>query len=294
MPTDATTTNGIDLSTLPAPAVLEALSFETILAEMIAAVQTGVPGVFDGIPDFDGSIESDPAVKVLQVAAYFRLVDRAKKNEDVKAIMVAYAEGADLTNLGALLGVIRLDGEEDEPYRERIVMAPDGFSVAGPEAAYVFHARSASALVKDATAISPSPSEITVTILSTEGDGTASPELIAIVEAALSAITIRPLTDLVTVQSAEIIEYEANSTLYVYDGPDSSVVLANAVAGRDKYINAMRKIGRDVTRSGLNAAQFVEGTQRVVIADPAADVVCDDTQAAWCTDRSTVLGGVAE
>ena len=292
--TDATTTNGIDLSTLPAPAVLESLSFESILAEMVLTVQTGVPGLFDGIPDFDASLESDPAVKVLQVAAWYRLVDRARKNEDVKACMVAYAAGDDLTNLGALLGVDRLTGELDDAYRERIVMAPDGFSVAGPEAAYVFHARSASPLVRDATAISPSPSEIVVTILSTEGDGTASPELLAIVEAALSSMTIRPLTDHVTVQSAEIINYTANATLYVYDGPDSSVVLANAIAGRDKYINAMRKLGRDVTRSGLNAAQFADGAQRVVLADPSADIICNATQAGWCTARSTILGGTAE
>ena len=292
--TEATTTNGIDLSTLPPPAVLEVLSFEAIFAEMVTALQTGVAGFFDGIPDFDATIESDPAVKVLQVAAYFRLLDRAKKNADVKACMIAYAQGDDLTNLGALLEVERLEDEEDEPYRERIVMAPDGYSVAGPEAAYVFHARSASALVRDATALSPSPSEILVTVLSTVGDGTASEELLDIVDAALSAKTIRPLTDLVTVQSAEIIEYEANATIYVYDGPDSSVVLANAIAGRDKYINAMRKLGRDVTRSGLNAAQFVEGVQRVVVADPAADVVCDDTQAAWCTARTTTMGGIAE
>ena len=228
---------------------------------------------------------------VLQVAARFRLVDRAKKkNEDVRAVMVAYAHGDDLTNLG----VVRLDSENDEPYRERIVMAPDGFSVARLDAADVLHARSASALVKDATAISPSPSEIVVPILSTEGNGTASPELPATVEAALSDKIIRPLTHHLTVQSAEIIEYEANATLYVFDGPDSSVALADAIAGRDTSISAMRKLGRDVTRSGLNAAQFVDGTQRVEMADPAADVVCDDTQAAWCTDRSTVLGGVAE
>jgi phage-related baseplate assembly protein len=44
--------------------------------------------------------------------------------------------------------------EADEDLRQRIVLAPESFSVAGPELAYVFHARSAHPDVLDASATS--------------------------------------------------------------------------------------------------------------------------------------------
>ena len=56
------TSTTIDLSRLPAPMIVEQKNFETILAEMIASVQSL-------LPSFDATIDGDPAVKVLQVAA---------------------------------------------------------------------------------------------------------------------------------------------------------------------------------------------------------------------------------
>ncbi|WP_031236730.1 baseplate assembly protein [Asticcacaulis sp. AC460] len=288
------TSNAIDLSQLPAPNVIAALDYETILAEMVALMQTGVVGVFDGIPDFDGTNEADPAVKVLQVAAWCRLLDRAKANDDAKAVMVAYATGADLDNLGALFQVTRLEGELDDRFRRRIVLAPDGYSVAGPESAYIYHALSASLDVLDATATSPEPGEVIVTILSAIGNGAASGGLIATVQDALSSQTVRPLTDQVTVQSATIVNYAVAATVYTYDGPDSSVVLANAATRAEAYRQSLRKLGRDVTRAGYTAAMMADGAQNAVLASPVADIVMDDTQAGHCTGIVITPGGVAE
>lgn len=52
----------IDLSTVPAPNVVQALNFETILAEMLADLQAR-----DSV--FTALVESDPAYKILEVAA---------------------------------------------------------------------------------------------------------------------------------------------------------------------------------------------------------------------------------
>lgn len=65
----ATTSTSVDLSRLPAPVLVPQLGFETILAELVAAVQAV-------LPSFDAAIDSDPAVKVLQVAAYRELLMR--------------------------------------------------------------------------------------------------------------------------------------------------------------------------------------------------------------------------
>lgn len=63
--------------------------------------------------------------------------------------------------------------ESDEALRLRVPAAFEGLSVAGPTAAYEFHARSADGRVADASATSPAPAEVVLTVLSREGDGTA-------------------------------------------------------------------------------------------------------------------------
>jgi phage-related baseplate assembly protein len=57
---------------------------------------------------------------------------------------------------------------------------------------------------------------VVVSVLSTEGDGTASAELLATVDKALSADDKRPVADRLTVQAAEIVNYQINALLYFY------------------------------------------------------------------------------
>ena len=76
--------------------------------------------------------------------------------------------------------------EDDEALILRALMAWDGLSVAGPTGAYEYFALSADGKVADAKGSSPSGAVAIVTILSTEGDGTADAALIAKVDQALS------------------------------------------------------------------------------------------------------------
>jgi phage-related baseplate assembly protein len=46
--------------------------------------------------------------------------------------------------------------------------------------------------------------------------------------------------------------------------------------------------------SGLYAAMTVEGVQRVAIAAPLGDVVCDLSEAAYCTAVELTHGGYAD
>lgn len=297
---DTATFTAVDLSRLPAPTIVEALSYETIYAAMLATLQAL-------LPEFDATVESEPAVKLLQVAAYREHLLRQRVNEAARAVMTAYALGGDLDNLGALVGVARLEldpgnpdldipptMESDVDFRRRIVLAPEGFSVAGPEGAYIFHSLSADPDVLDASATSPSPGEVVITVLSRIDDGTASAGLIDIVDAALSDEDVRPLTDHVTVQGAEIVEYEVTAELRTFSGPDGSVVLAEAQSRLDNYVAASHRLGRDITRSGIFAALHAEGVQNVTLTEPAADIVLDRTQAGWCSAVSITHVGIGE
>ncbi len=300
MATEFATFTAVDLSRLPAPAVIEALSYEQIYAEMLARLKAL-------LPDFDATVESDPAVKVLQVAAYREFLLRADVNDAARAVMPAYATGSDLDQLAALMGVARLlltpanteTGapavyESDDDFRRRLVLAPEGYSVAGPEGAYIFHALSAASDVLDASATSPAPGEVVVTILSRTGNGVASAALVAAVDTYVSAETRRPLTDHVTIRSATIVDYRVEATIRTYAGPDSTIVLAEAQKRLAAYVADNHRLGRDITRSGIYAALHVEGVQNVLLTAPAADVVLDRTQASWCSAIAIGFAGLGE
>ena len=300
VPVGMPTHTAVDLSRLPAPDIIEALSYEQIFSEMLAHLRE-----LDA--QFTALVESDPLYKIIQVCAYRELALRQRVNESARACMLAYALGADLDNLGALLGVARYtlspgnpdEGiaptyESDVDFRRRIQLAPEGFSVAGPEGAYIFHALSASPDVLDASVSSPIPGEVVVSVLSRIGDGTASPELIDAVVRKLSASNVRPLTDSLFVQSAEIVDYSVAAGIYTFEGPDSSVVIAESRARLGRHIESARRLGRDITRSSIYAALHAEGVQRVELTLPATDFAISASQASHCTSIDVMHAGTDE
>lgn len=289
----------VDLSRLTAPVIVEQKAYETIVTEMVAQMRAL-------LPSFDAAVDSDPAVKVLQVAAYRELLIRREFQDGGEQLMVAFATKERLDHLGALVGVARLivapgnaaTGaaavyEDDDTYRQRIVLAPEGFSVAGPELAYVKHAKDASGDVSDASATSPAPGEVLVSILSANGDGTAPAALLDAVAAIVTHPAIRPLGDRVTVASAGIISFAIVASLVTFAGPDTSLVLATAREKLDAYLAFNRKLGRDITTSGIIAALTVEGVHKVQLDTPVADVACTLTDAAHCTGIQITHGGYA-
>ncbi|MBU1605782.1 MAG: baseplate J/gp47 family protein [Gammaproteobacteria bacterium] len=300
MPVSISTSTAVDLSRLPAPDVVEVLEYETILAAMLAELL-----VLD--PTLDALGESDPATKVLQVAAYRELGIRQRVNEAARAVMVAYAAGADLDQLAAVFGVVRLElapadeeadtpavMESDEDLRRRVLLAPDSYSVAGPRSAYVFHALSADPEVLDASATSPAPGEVVVSVLSRNGDGTPPPEVLAAVEAAVNGDTVRPLTDEVTVQAAGLVPFDVSAELTLYAGPDRQLILETAVAALEAFLANARRLARDVPRSALIAALHVAGVQRVALSTPAADIVVSELEAPLPGTVSVTLAGTDE
>ena len=296
----------IDLSQLPSPTIIEALDFETILADVKAVMVAAFPEDQQAAVAAALTLESEPLTIIAQAMAYRELLLRQRINEGAAACMLSHATGDDLDNIAANLDTERLTitaatdtadavMESDEALRLRAQAAFEGMSVAGPSAAYEYFARSASGQVSDARATSPSPAEVVVAVLSTEGDGTASSELLAAVAAAVNDEEVRPLGDRVTVQSAEIIEYDIDATLYLYPGPESEPIINAAMASLQTFLaDNDKKIGRDIVRSAISAALHVQGVQRVVINAPADDLQIDSTRAARNTGYTVDNGGTDE
>jgi phage-related baseplate assembly protein len=287
----------VDLTGIPAPTVVETLSYEAVLAAMLADLQARDTA-------FSALVESDPAYKILEVAAYRETLLRQRVNDAAKAVMLTYALGTDLENLGALFGVTRkvLDPgdptayppvdptyEGDESLRYRITLALEGLSTAGPEGSYVFHALKVPSIIDVAVAGPPetSPGVVRVTILSNSGTGQATSAEISAVQTELSADDVRPLTDQVVVQSAAIVPYSLTVQLYIYPGPDPAVVQAQALANLQTYVAAAHKIGQDVRVSAIYAAAQVSGVEHVELlalnGSIAGDVSITSQQASYCT-----------
>lgn len=300
----------IDLSQLPAPAIIEALSFDTILAAMLADLQSRDP-------IFTALVESDPAFKILEVCAYRELLIRQRVNNACNGVMLAYATGPDLDNLAVFFGVTRktiIPGdstafppvvavmEADTDLRTRIQLALEGFSTAGPIGAYLFWALTIDTII-DASVVGPptvAPGNVVVTILSSlTANGIASADEITAVTKALNADTVRPLTDLVTVNSVAVTNYAIAATVYTLPGPDAQTVINQATANINAYVAAQRKVGKSIHLSAIYAALFVPGVSNVVLTAPVvggvvSDVAIDYAHVGFCTGITLTPGGVQE
>ena len=200
----------VDLSQLPVPDVVEELDYETILAERKAILISLYPEDQQEAIARTLALESEPIVKLLQENAYREIIWRQRVNEAAQAVTLAYSAGNDLdvvagNNNTERLTITPADDttipptpavmESDTDLRLRTQQAFEGLSVAGPVGAYEYHGRSADGRVADVSVASPSPACVTITVLSREGDGTASPDLLAIVDKALNAEDVRPVAD---------------------------------------------------------------------------------------------------
>jgi phage-related baseplate assembly protein len=288
----------IDLTQLPAPSVVEVLDFEAILATRKAHLVSLLPEAERAAVTALLALESEPATKLLEENSYQETILRNRVNEAGKAVMLAFALDGDLDQLGANVNVARLVitpanptalppvaaiMEDNDAYRLRIQEAPDGLSVAGPKASYEFHARSSDGRVKDASATSPAPASVTVTVLANDATGIAGAELLATVARALNAEDVRPLGDRLTVQAAQVIDYQIEATLFIGVGPEVPILLDAAHANAVRVSQPRRPLGHSIYRSACSAAVHVEGVRKVVLTSPAADIELNATQAARCT-----------
>ncbi len=307
----------IDMSTLPAPAVVESLDFESIYAAALTDFKARMP-------EWTAELESDPVLKLLEVFAYREMLIRARVNEAARSVMLAYATGADLDQIAALFNVSRLAGESDARLRLRAQQGFSALGAAGPEQAYRAHAMGVSNAIVDVSVTSGAPGRVDVCVLGYEIDaadsvtdreaeagailfpsvaiGTGEAVIVArnnsallnAVIAALSAETVRPLTDHVVVFAPTVKPTEIVARLSVYRGPDASTVLAQAQSALSAYLSSIRVLGYDMTRAGIIGALAVPGVQNVELDSPALDVVCASNEVAIAPSAAVTIERITQ
>lgn len=185
------------------------------------------------------------------------------------------------------------DAESDDKLTERIYLHPSSYSTAGAEAAYVYHAKTFRADVSHAAAYSPEPAHVTVLFL-VDGE-TPSAEDVERMTEHLSAQTIRPLTDRITVQAPAEIGYNIRLSYYI-DSADSAKALSiqSAVSQAiNDYKTWQREIGRDINPSRLILKIMEAGAKRVEVTEPAYTPV-DALSIAKLGSETVAYGGLEE
>ena len=287
----------IDLSLLPAPDVVEPLDFEAVYQDMLAAFRTLMG---DG---WSAALESDPVVKLLELAAYREVQIRARINDAARSVMLAYAVGSDLDQIGADFGVVRLDGEEDARFRYRIQQGFHRLAAAGPINAYRQHALAVSTDIADVDVWSEAPGQVTVAVLAKAlypvsevaeaeviagealfGPGPdathayvvapADSTLLRNVLAALNADDVRPLTDAVVVRAPVVRTFTVTAVIEVLPGPDPELILQRREAALRRYVASVGNLSFDATRAGIIAALVEAGVKNVQFSEPVSDIVC--------------------
>lgn len=185
--------------------------------------------------------------------------------------------------------------QSDDSYREDIRLAPENFSTAGPEGAYIYHAKRASTKIADVTVWSPEAGKVEVRPLLAGGE-LPGDEMLQRVKATLDDKKVRPLTDNISVLAPEKVDYTISLTYYIAsDNKTQATAIQNAVnAAVDDYVLWQKsKLGRDINPSELIVRVMAAGAKRVAVTAPAFKVTTD-TQVAICSTKTVTLGGIED
>lgn len=193
------------------------------------------------------------------------------------------------------------DEESDDQLRDRVKLAPNAFSTAGPYKAYEFWAKSASPLIIDVSVgnrhyksgdtIPPGksigdviPGTVEVFPL-VEGLATTPTEILDAVNAVLNADRIRPLNDIVFVSSPTAVNTTIEVDLTLYEGAVQSNIVPVVLAALQAFKDGRRKLlGQDIVKNQIINYSMEDGVYNANVISPATDLIIDETQFANITD----------
>lgn len=178
---------------------------------------------------------------------------------------------ASVTNLDSSSG--GADVEDDDSYRERIRLAPESFSVAGPEGAYIYWAKTADVNIIDVSVTSPSPGVVKIVPLMANGK-IPSQVILDKISAIVSSKDKRPLTDDVQVTAPAEVSYNIELTYYIAtERQTEENAIRNAIEGLGGAVDQYKlwqagKLGRAINPDYLRQLMLNAGAFRIDITTP--------------------------
>jgi phage-related baseplate assembly protein len=280
----------LDLSLVPPPEVVQPVDYETIRAARIAELTARF--IAAGVPFDVGAIESDPSVIHQEEDAYREMLDRQAINDAAVSVMLAYAIGADLDNLAALLGLRRLTIrpasdtspavlQSDAELRALCRVALEGTAVGLTGGGYRLIALQAAPEVRSVGLVRSPGGRIDVILLGRGADGTVSPEVVARVNTILQADDGGQLTDIVTVRSVTPLPYDIVVDAIIPVGPSPAPIRATCIATLASAAARLQTIGGVAPTDALIAAGRIPPMTKFILVSPTADVVALPDAAPW-------------
>lgn len=241
---------------------VELLEFENIVTAIKADVLARYPEAANVL-----NLESEPLVKLLEAFAYRELLFRARVNDAARAHLLAFATGADLDHLGAMFGVVRMDGEDDTRLRQRVQLRVAALAAQGTREHYEFHALTASAQVRAARASQSAPGKVLVMLWVM--DPAQAQAVRTVVDTALNADNARMLGVDLTVAVATALPIHITARISrTRTAP--AALLAQLQARLVAAFDAMRTMEGTVARSYITTLLHVDGVAAVDYPDATA------------------------
>ncbi|GHS88594.1 hypothetical protein AGMMS49957_10360 [Synergistales bacterium] len=188
--------------------------------------------------------------------------------------------------------------ESDENLRERIQIAPESFSVAGPRGAYEFWARTAHQSIVDVAVLGPpdtEPGDVEIYPLLADGE-LPTQDILDAVYAVCDAEDIRPDTDHVFVLAPQTVGFDLSVTYWIdRSRAAQSAAIQQAVnQAVGAWVRWQRsKLGRDVNPSELNHRILAAGAKRAEILSPEFTPLTR-SQVAAPDDMEVTFGGLED
>ena len=187
------------------------------------------------------------------------------------------------------------DVESDDSYRERIRQAPESFSNAGSEGAYIFFTKKTSSLITDVMVDSENPGEVDVYPL-LDGGELPGTEMLEKIYETLSDKKVRPLTDNLFVKCPSTVDYdiEVKYLIAKSDADNEAKISAKVETAIEDFILWQKsKLGRDINDTELYWRIRSAGAKRAEIISPKFSVVPNNSIAV-CDKKIIYYAGIEE
>ena len=201
--------------------------------------------------------------------------------------------------LTAINTSVTADGAEDEDndrYRERIILAPEAFSNAGSRGAYRYHALAVHQSIIDVAVHGPDEGQPDghVALYPLTDTGLPTDDLLQRVKSQVSGEKVRPLCDTVHALAPTEVAYQIKARLTFYATADRAEAMKQARAAAEAYVVDRRAgLGRDLVQEQITALLQVNGVYRAELESPSAlrELLSNE----WANNTSILLedAGVA-
>lgn len=229
---------------------------------------------------------------VLNELAYRESRSKSQFNAANKQNYIRYATGVLLDELGGFWDTPRLEDEDDEQYRIRIMLAPEALTTTGTRGGYEYHIRSTDPSITAVGFANPNPGSGWVETFILTKDGLPSDDLRARVFNTVTSEAVHVLGVGYQVSSPEVFEYGLKVKIVVEKAYEKQAIRAQvleALGGafdadgnqiRPGYVHTLEKgLGLDLIPSRFSrVAQDIEGVHSVTVLEPAQDIILTEGQ----------------